>query len=83
MKRSFVLLAVASLFGAACAYTLDNGVLTVSVGTGDTQTGFTEDQLAGLADAACTELRKTGAGTLVSTGIGSFTGTIRVSAGLL
>ena len=52
MTRKTFLVAMAVLsFGAARAdYTLDNGVLTVFVDAGETQTNLTDDQLAGLAD---------------------------------
>ena len=62
---------------------LSADVLTVEVQAGDTQTGYTTEQLAAIGGGTVTEINKIGAGTLVSTGIGSFTGTIRVSAGLL
>ena len=88
MTRKTFLVAMAVLsFGAARAdYTLDNGVLTVFVDEGETQTNLTDDQLAGLADAACTELRKTGTGELKLTAtpaaLSKFKGTIRISEGI-
>ena len=86
MKRLMLLATMCCAFGAS-AYTLDNGVLTVFVDTGETQTNLTDDQLAGLADAACTELRKTGTGELkleaTPVALQGFKGTIRISEGIL
>ena len=48
-----------------------------------TQTGYTAAQLEALAGGTVTEIKKTGAGTLVSTGLASFAGTIRVAEGVL
>ena len=59
----------------------EQDVLEVPV-TG-TQTGYTAAQLEALAGGAVTEIKKTGAGTLVSTGLASFAGTIRVAEGVL
>ena len=57
-------------------------VLEVNVGSG-TQDGYTSEQLTAIGGGTVTEIQKTGDGTLISKGIASFTGTIRVSAGLL
>lgn len=71
-----------TMFAAIASATLAAAVLDVPVTSG-TQEGYTEEQLAAIAGGEVTEIRKTGAGTLVSTGIKSFAGTIRVSEGLV
>ena len=74
-------LCVAAIVAAAvCA----NGeVLNVAVGPGATQDGYSSDQLAAISGGTVTEINKTGTGTIVSKGISSFTGTIRVSEGVM
>lgn len=76
---------VAMLTGVAAAdYQLVEGVYTISVAQGQTQTNLTDDDKTALADAACTELRKAGEGTLQldsATGISKFKGKITVAEG--
>ena len=79
----FVLLALTALSaiaGMGAAEVLD-GVLEVPVS--GSQDGYTEDQLAAITGGSVTEIKKTGAGTLTSKGIASFTGIIRVAEGVL
>lgn len=76
-RRSLMVLSVGILFAGG----LFADVLEVPVP--GTQTGYTAAQLEALAGGAVTEIKKTGAGTLVSTGLASFAGTIRVAEGVL
>ena len=71
-------LSAAVMAAAFCAH---GEVLDVPVAT--SQTGYTADQLAAIAGGTVTEIRKTGAGTLVSKGIASFAGVIRVADGVM
>ncbi|MBR2982020.1 MAG: hypothetical protein IKC80_02195 [Kiritimatiellae bacterium] len=57
-------------------------VLEVPVTSG-VQNGYTSAQLEAIAGGTVTEIRKTGSGTLVSGGIGSFAGTVRIAEGVL
>lgn len=69
---------------ANAAYQLVDGIYTITVASGQTQTDLTDDDKAALADAACVELVKDGAGTLKltkSTGISGFKGKITIAAG--
>ncbi len=64
---------------AACA----NGeVLNVEVVSG-VQDGYSAAQLEAISGGSVTEINKIGTGTLVSKGIASFTGVIRVSEGVM
>lgn len=71
-----------TMFAVIASATLRAAVLDVPVASG-TQNGYTGEQLAAIAGGEVTEIRKTGAGTLVSSGIKTFTGTIRVAAGVM
>jgi len=61
---------------------VSGGVLTVPVASG-TQDGYTADQLAAINGGSVTEIKKTGAGTLVSKGIANYSGVIRVAGGTM
>lgn len=67
--------------GVFAAAVLSAEVLEVSVS--GTQDGYTAEQLEKIKRGAVTEIRKTGAGTLLSSGISEFDGVIRVSGGVL
>lgn len=81
-------LALLAAMSSAYAYELADGVLTVSVADGAEQENLTEDQLAGLSDPNCTELRKVGGGELrlsanpVPAALSRFGGTIRIAEGI-
>ena len=86
MRKVLIAVAVVGCAFSASAYTLDNGVLTVFVDAGNTQTNLLADQLSAIEDSACTEMRKTGVGELMLTStskISKFKGTIRISQGIL
>ena len=72
--------AAAIVAAAVCAR---GDVLNVNVGSGETQDGYSSDQLEAISSGTVTEINKTGSGTLVSKGIASFTGAIRVSEGVM
>lgn len=77
---------VAMLTGVAAAdYQLVEGVYTISVAQGQTQTNLTDDDKAALKDAACVELVKDGEGTLKLTSnsvISAFKGKITIAKGI-
>lgn len=65
---------------AGFAFGLSADVLEVDVAT--SQDGYTSGQQALIDGGTITEIRKIGAGTLISKGIASFTGTVRVTNGV-
>lgn len=76
-----VALAFVAVVSEICGASVPNGVLTVSV-EGE-QDGYSSEQLAQIQGGSVTEIRKIGAGTLVSKGIADFAGQVRVAEGVL
>lgn len=76
MCKTLLVTVLISLSGALFA---EEGVLEVKVESGSR--GYTEGELAAITGGSVTEIQKTGGGTLTSSGIASFAGTIRVVGG--
>lgn len=77
MPMRTVLLSAALAAGSLAA----SEVLEVSRASGTS--GYTESELASINSGTITEIKKTGDGTLISSGIAGFAGVIRVSGGVL
>ena len=72
-------LAAQGAFASIVTQPLDGGGTALVV----SGTAFTQEETDALNNNTVTELWKTGTGTLVSSGIGSFTGIIRMKGGIL
>ena len=79
LKRATMAVAFTAVAAVCCGAESGDGVVPVNVASG--RRGYTDDERSAFATAS--RIRKTGEGTLVSSGIGSFGGEIEVAEGTL